>query len=289
MKWRALFIPPLLAAALVPGVRAAEAVAVLSSDQEFYQESFRGFTAAFGQAPSFNMQKEVPAVPAGTKVVVTFGAKAAVLDYPSRTTLIACMAPGLKADPSRKGAVVQVWMMPKPADILAGLKTLQPGMKSIAVFWVSGTMNDFVADMRQAAPAHGVEVVEKKLASGGDLPDALRSVLGTADALLLPPDPALVNNQNFTALRDFSWANHVPFYAPTQGLVEKGATASVTSSFDEIGRTAGLLATKILAGEAAGGMVYPEKVQIAINGSSAEKVGLQIPPEALRQADKVLP
>jgi ABC-type uncharacterized transport system substrate-binding protein len=135
-----------------------------------------------------------------------------------------------------------------------------------------------------------VQILAEKVQGPGDLPDHLRHLVGErADALWLPPDPLLVNAQNFTALKEFSWANDVPFYAPNDGLVEKGAVASVSSSFREIGRAAALAALAARSGPVGHKEVHPEKSETTVNLSAATQSGLRTAQDVLRKADRVLP
>jgi len=51
------------------------------------------------------------------------------------------------------------------------------------------------------------------------VPDALRTlVTATVDALWLPPDPRVVTPQTFQTIVQFTFDNHLPFYASTRGL-----------------------------------------------------------------------
>jgi hypothetical protein len=96
-------------------------------------------------------------------------------------------------------------------------------------------------------------------------------------------------NQNFTTIKDFSWANHLPFYVPTEGLVEKGGTASISSSFNDIGGAAAKAARDILNGNHVKGIVYSEKVGIAVNVSVAKSNNLILSPAFLQKIDKSYP
>ncbi len=125
--------------------------------------------------------------------------------------------------------------------------------------------------------------------SSQDLPDHLRRLVAhRADALWLPPDPLLVTSQNFTALREFSASNQIPFYVPNEGLVEKGGVASVSSSFRDIGRAAALAATEALSVRPGRKEIHPEKCETTVNLTAANNSGLHTDPEVLRRAGRVL-
>ncbi len=70
-------------------------VAVLSSDLAYYQEAFQGFQKAWaGPVAAVNLKSGKARIDSDTRVVVAFGAKAALQPYPDGVTVIYCMAPG---------------------------------------------------------------------------------------------------------------------------------------------------------------------------------------------------
>ncbi len=80
----------------------------------------------------------------------------------------------------------------------------------------------------------------------------------------------------------------IPFYAPTSGLAESGATASVAPSFRQIGVAAAIEVRRILAGERIQQDVYPKQIEITVNEASAEQAGLSLAPAALKAADEII-
>jgi len=77
-------LPPLVCAQ-------GQVTAVLSSDLGPYGEAYAGFVEAFGQpVTQINLKNDRLQLSADTRVVVAFGGKAALLDYPEDVTLIYC-------------------------------------------------------------------------------------------------------------------------------------------------------------------------------------------------------
>lgn len=270
---------------------AQEVVAVLSADLSPYREAFEGFQEALGRTvPSFLLAEGSPRIALETRVVVAFGGKAAQWDYPDRVVLIYAMAPGTKLGlRDRKGFSIEIGILPRAGLILSKLKELQPSLKRLAVLWSSKAVEEYLGEIRNAADQVGLEVSTDRLGASADLPDRLRLLFRKTDALWLLPDPPLVNSQTLSILKEYSWSNDIPFYAPTTGFVQQGATASISSSFREIGRAAGAAAQKALAGELVQGTVYPEKAEVAVSAKSAESAGLEIPIETLKKVDRMLP
>ena len=272
--------------------RAQEVVAVLSSDSQYYLEAFHGFQDAWGHpVTSFNMRTETPAITEKTQLVVAFGGKASSQRYPAKTLVVSCMTlvAGLKRNEGGN-RYFYISMAPHPGLIFSKIKMLQPSLKRLAVFWTSNSLEDYIGQMRKAAFHSNVELALIKLDDPDALPEQLRNIHGEIDAIFLPPDPILVNVANFATIRDFSAARHIPFYAPTEGLAEKGATVSIASDFYEMGRSAALTARELLKdARRIETVIYPDKVRIAVNLTAAGNSTLQVTPELLQKADKVFP
>lgn len=288
---RAVAPPALLlyaALAAAPSAPAQEVMAVLSSAPGPYQAAFDAFVKALGREAS---AVRLPARPAASaaRIVVAFGGEAALQDYPESATLIACLAPGLHSRVRHRGAFVYVALKPAPASLLSGLRRVQPGLKRLGVLSRSRDTDSYLDDLRRAGAPLGIEIVAPRSAGDDGLPGALRALVAAkADAFWLAPDPSLATPENFQAMKQFSWDNALPFYAPTRGLAVSGAAASVSVGVGEEGRMAAELARRALAGEELPGLVYPSKTDITINLRSARNAGLEIRPEALEKDVEVL-
>jgi len=274
-------------AGALPG-RAQEVIAVLTSDLKPYREALAGFEAGFGKPiPSFILAAGEPRVTDATRVVVAFGGKAALRTYPQHTKLVFCMAPATMAT---SGTAVQVHMVPPPAAFLLRLRQIQPTMNRLLVFWASPSLEPYLRAVAEAGTRIGLELVLEPVRSSDDIPARLRLAMQRqADAIWLVHDPLLVNAATFSTLKEFSWENDVPFYAPNAGLVSEGAVASVSVGFREIGRTAAAVAREILANGTPASEVYPSQSEVAINLTAAAQAGLRTPPEILQKADRVIP
>lgn len=284
--------PPalLLFAALAAASPAAaqEVAAVLSPAPGPYQAALDGFLRAFGREISpIRLPARLPA--RGARVVVAFGGEAALQAYRDDAVLIACLSPGLGARLRHRGPFALVSMKPSPGRLLAELRRLQPGLRRLGVLSDGSDAEGYVAELRRAGSALGLEVLAPRAAGPNGVPSALRSLRAAgADAVWLAPDPRLATPENFQTIRQFSWDNRVPFYAPTRGLAVAGAAASVSAGADEQGRLAADLALRALAGEELPEVVYPARTSIAVNLESARSAGLAVTAESLGKDIEVL-
>ncbi len=283
---RALLV--LLLAGPAAAAAAQEVVAVLGSDLKPYHEAYESFQAQLGRPVPLVALGE--ALPRSAKVVVAFGGKAAVQKYPGRVALVYGIAPGLVVGPdTHDGVTVKIAMEPAAAAVIEGMRRVQPGLKRAVVLWSSESFEPDAADLRKAGAAAGVEVSSEKIEDLADLAAALRRVQGSAEALWLTADPLLITPRNFETIREFSYGSGVAFYAPTEGLAQRGAVASIAVGYADIGRAAAAAAAGLLAGESPPAKQYSSNAALSVNLSAAKEVKLPVPAEALRRAAKVFP
>jgi hypothetical protein len=288
--WRVLFAT-LFIGGVVHSAHAQDVVAVLSSDSSPYQEALTGFEETYGQnVPALHLSREDFKAPHPGTIVVAFGGKAALEASSYEGVIIYGLAPGIKIHTEQRSAtLIRIHTSPPVRLVLQRYKEVQPSLRRLAVLWIGDSIADYFAEKDQIASALGVELISLHLKTLDDLPGQLRNLQGKADAIWMPPDAALITPQSFAAVREFCNAQHIPFYVPSDGLVEKGATAAVYTSFRELGRLAGAVAKKSAAGTLGETRsVYPDKISLAVNVTAANRSGLTIAPDVLRNADKVV-
>lgn len=253
----------------------------MGSQQKPYQQALEAFQREIGQRVQILKVEEVPAgLPSDAKVIVALGGRAAIQAYPPGVALVYGLAPGV-VEQRRRSTTVKVQMIPRPVKLLGKVKELQPGLARLGVLWSAAGSEYYVRELRKAGETLDVEVVERRLAGPDELPEALRALAGKVDALWLPPDPSLINLHSLETIKQFSWANAVPFYAPSAGMLDYGAVASVDASFAEIGRALAR-AARSASGGSAPPVMYPEEAVTSINSKAASEVGLKIPAGAAR-------
>lgn len=253
-------------------------VAVLSHGGGAYMEAFSAFKEIYGEIEYYDLSKGKPDLPAGTGTVVAFGGKAAEHKYPAGTSVVYCMAPGVFAKKMRQnGRTVKISLIPELGIILSTLKSVQPGLKRLTVFWMIPDFSPYAQTMKEEGARRGIAITMVRVTDGEGLPALLRSTMGEMDAFWLPPDPLIVTPENLAILRDFSWANAIPFYGSTRGMTREGAAVSVGASFREMGAAAAGAAQAIAAGEMTQEVIFPSKPAITVNPEAAKKCRLDLP------------
>jgi len=273
-------------------LRAADEVAVvLSAPGGAYMEAFSAFQAAYGsEVPYFDASAGKPALPSGVVTVVTIGNRAASLDYPPGVNLINAMAPAFFSKPRPGGGRgIKISMVPEFKVLLTKLKQIQPSLARLAVFWSAPSFSPYMVPFQEAGAAVGIKVSAHKVTESASLPALLRKTRGEADAFWLPPDPLLISPETLLIFTEFSLGNALPMYTTTKGMVREGACASVGISFAESGAAAAAAAKALRAGAPVPDLVFPAKIEITLNASSAKRCGLRFSPEILDEASYLFP
>lgn len=266
---------------------AQEVAVVMSSNLSPYVEAYTHFRTVYGR-PIHQLDlidNQVAHIPQGTRVVVTFGGQAALASYPPDVVVIYCLAPGVTLkNRAQKNRAVKIAMTPSATETIKRCKIVQPSLRRLGIFWVSDAQESFLQLLHVAAQQWGVEVVLRRIGGVSDLPHGLRDILREGvDGLWLPPDPALINPRSLSIFREFSYANDVPFYVPSKGLLEKGATASISCGFGDVGRTVGEVTHKVLMGDVLPVIVYPDQVIFGVNLKAAQETGLAVDLDAIER------
>jgi ABC-type uncharacterized transport system substrate-binding protein len=267
-----------------------EIAVVLSSDLEPYEAAFAGFEEALGaKVPALRLDQGAVTLRGHQRIVVAFGGKAATYKYPADISLIYCMAPGtLVAPGQRPGTTVQVSVMPQAAVVLQKIADIQPAAKRLAMLWISPSSELYLPGLRKAARDAGIALRTEKLSRAEDLPAKLRELQGATDALWIPADPLLLNPQNLVLLSQFSTNAKIPFYSAIAGLAERGAIATISVDYVDVGREAARVLQSLLSGGAPPLEVYSAQAQTVINERTAAKAGVEVGTQALNAARRVI-
>ncbi|MFA6092834.1 MAG: ABC transporter substrate binding protein [Elusimicrobiota bacterium] len=277
------FLVGLLAAAGIfsMGIRslhAQEVAAVLAADIGAYRKTYDSFAAAYGKPISANVLPGSLRFSGQTRVIAAFGGKAVLADYPENIPLVYCLAPALsRSSLERGGQTIEIKMTPAAGILLQQIRMALPSVKRLAVLWSSPQFSEDVEGLRKEGASIAFDAVGYRISGKEDLPKALRRIRGGADAILLLPDPFVITEQNFAAMRNFVQAEGIALIAPTENLVERGATFSVAVDFESLGRSAAAAVDRVLQGRAVSEGVYPEEVSIMVNPAEFKRLGLSLP------------
>jgi len=142
---------------------------------------------------------------------------------------------------------------------------------------------------RNEAKRIGIKLIERHVSSVDELKSELHKLKGTdADAFFFTPDP-MVGSQSQLVI-DTTKAKKLPAMFQERTLVSQGALASYGQNYREIGRLSAKYVQQILTGAQPKDLKIEtvDSVELAINLQTAKQLGINIPPNVLARAQKVI-
>lgn len=173
---------------------------------------------------------------------------------------------------------------------LAAFRMVNPRGVRVGVIYNPDNTGRQIQEALKAASVVRLNLVERPVASEREIPEALRSLLrgpDAIDALWLPPDPMLLADESRRFILSEALKAGRPVYSFSSTLVQEGALVSDGPDFTSIGQQLGELVNRLAADRGAKIDMLVPKAELVINRKIAEKLKIEIPPEAIRAAQKV--
>jgi len=148
---------------------------------------------------------------------------------------------------------------------------------------------DGAALAREEAKRLGLKLIERHVNSLDELRKALQEIKSKeADAFFYIADALVVSQAQL--IIDTAKAKKLPTMFQDQSLVAKGGLASYGQNFYEIGRVSAKYVQRVLSGTPPKELKIEtvDSVELAINLQTAKQLGVNIPPQLLARAQKVI-
>ena len=174
---------------------------------------------------------------------------------------------------------------------LVAFRAVNPKAVRIGVVFHAAGLSRQLEDARRAASAMRHELVLRQVPSLQAVPQAVRDLLGGAeavDAIWIPPDPLLQGDDTRRFVMEAAVRAGKPVYGSSASMVKEGALVSNSPELTSIGQSVGELVDRIARGEKAGrlGVLVP-RAELVINKKIADQLRVEIPDEALKAAQRV--
>lgn len=165
------------------------------------------------------------------------------------------------------------------------LVKLVPDAKTVGVLYTSSEDNSILqaALAKEAIEDLGLSYTELTVASSNDVQQATQSIVGKCDAIYIPTDNTFASAM--PVVHGITSQSKTPVICGESGMVENGGLATLGINYYDLGYQTGLMAVKVLKGEAEPATMPIESAtgfDFTINSSIAEEIGLEIP-EDLQQ------
>ncbi|MDD5223325.1 MAG: ABC transporter substrate-binding protein [bacterium] len=174
-----------------------------------------------------------------------------------------------------------------PRDQLQAFKKILPRIRKIGVIYDPEQNRSTIAEAQAAAREIGLTLLEKRVSQTREIANAIKDLMYLVDAFWIIPDQTVISKESFQYFLETSIERKIPLFAFSGILVKGGALLALAPDYQDMGRQAGNLTKKILAGKSPQSLppLSPEG-HLVLNQHTAQALDLTIPPEILKTAEK---
>jgi putative ABC transport system substrate-binding protein len=173
-----------------------------------------------------------------------------------------------------------------PETYLRNMASLFPDSKKIGLIYSKRFTGQFVKEALALCRPLGFEVITREVTHPNEVSGTIESLRGKIDVFWMLPDPTVVTPETFDSILLFSFQNKVPVFSFSSKYVKMGALASLSADPAGMGsQTGALIANK--SGNGIAVQMHPKKVLLYVNRKIAEKFGIQLKNEIIRNAAEV--
>ncbi|MDP4840189.1 MAG: ABC transporter substrate-binding protein [Alphaproteobacteria bacterium] len=170
------------------------------------------------------------------------------------------------------------------------IQELVPSLKDLAVLYNPGEDNSryAVAELREILRELDLNLVTVAVTKSTDLPQAVRKVTETAQAIFIANDNLIASS--FESLIKITNSKKIPVFTSDIMLVERGAVGMRGIDYYNIGQQAGSQACQILEGIPLEDIPvsHPNSLKLYLNQEAATITGISFSKTLLKEADKVV-
>lgn len=175
-------------------------------------------------------------------------------------------------------------------DSVAMVQKILPEAKKIGTIYNPGEANSVTAieALEKVVAEKGLTLLKAPANKSAEVLDAVRSLQGKADALLITTDNTVVSA--LPAVIQAGEKSKLPVFTVDTSSVEQGAIAAVGFGYYDLGRATGKQVVQILGGTAAGDIPvgFMKAEDLYLNPKAAEKMGVTIPDAVRQSASKIV-
>lgn len=171
---------------------------------------------------------------------------------------------------------------------LEQIRRVLPDARRIGVIY-SPASAALYRDVEQGCRTLGLQAVGRDIRSGKDLPEAFGEMVDRIDLFLMLPDAAIYFSNSIEFLLKEALMSRIPVVGLAASYTRAGALVSFDADYRDLGRQAGEMAVRIIDGELPQNMEpsRPRKIKTSLNLVVAERLGIKIDPQVIREASEV--
>jgi putative ABC transport system substrate-binding protein len=173
---------------------------------------------------------------------------------------------------------------------VALIREILPQAKRIGVLYNPGEPNSIVLvkALKDEAAKAGLTVVEASVPKSSDAQQAVRSLVGKADAVYIPLDNTVVSA--LESVIAVGQQAKLPIFSADTDSVARDTVASIGFDYLQVGKQTGAIVARVLKGEKPGDIPVSlaKGTDLFVNPKSAAAMGVTLPDAVVKRATKVV-
>lgn len=168
------------------------------------------------------------------------------------------------------------------------LKEIVPDVQTIGIMYSSSETNSQLQAKwaKEACEELGIKAQDFTVSNSNEIQQVAQSMIGKVQAVYIPTDTMMASGmKNISAVTTRA---KLPLIVGEVGPVQNGGLCTVGINYEKLGRQTGMMAAKILRGEAKVGEMpieYQETLDISYNSAVAAELGITLPERILAGED----
>jgi putative ABC transport system substrate-binding protein len=198
---------------------------------------------------------------------------------------------------------------PQPGDGITGLSDLSPveeqadlikailtansqlnNRSTIGVIYNSGETNSVILVnlIEEALAKRGIKLLKACASTTIEVAAAAKSLIGKVSAIYLPNDNTIISALESVLL--VTNEHKVPVISADPESVARGCLATISHNQYQLGRQTGAMVVRMLKGESLHNIPVekPAKIELLINLDTAKHMGILIPDNLIKKADRLI-
>ncbi|MGI5922187.1 MAG: ABC transporter substrate-binding protein [Syntrophomonadaceae bacterium] len=164
-----------------------------------------------------------------------------------------------------------------------------PDIKTVGALYNSGETNSIavINNLKEYAAKNGLTVIEATVMNSSEVQQATASLADKADAIFSPIDNTIASAM--PVVSQVANQAKIPVYVGADSMVKDGGLATCGINYVELGQETANIAVQILEGQKPGDIPVKtmSDMQIYLNKTTAEAIGITIPEDVMKEAAEI--
>lgn len=167
-----------------------------------------------------------------------------------------------------------------PSATLDVVRKILPDIQSIGTIYDPSNQNGqvFRDELAKAAKKAGLDFVDVSIANSGEVNNAVQSLVGRVDAIIIGPDSVVIEGN--PAIASVAMKNKIPYFSTVGSPEVPGQFMTLGVDYFTLGKMAGEDAAKVLHGTPPGDLPIRgmDEFLIEVNPKTQQALGIELPP-----------